>query len=195
MRDAEGAAELPDAACIELLVGGLEPIEAEAIVSTFRYMSHDFKAAEGCELVLVLGGDGTFLRAADLARKVGAPVLGINLGHVGFLAEGERSSLENSIQRVIDKSYRVEDRMTIDCTVIDEHGEVIGEDWALNEASIENLDRSGVLDAILEVDQRPVMAFGCDGVLVSTPTGSTAYAFSAGGDRKSTRLNSSHVAI
>ena len=71
--------------------------------------------------------------------------------------------------------------MTIDCTVIDEHGEVIGEDWALNEASIENLDRSGVLDAILEVDQRPVMAFGCDGVLVSTPTGSTAYAFSAGG--------------
>src|SRR5699024_198126 len=72
------------------------------------YMSHDFKAAEGCELVLVLGGDGTFLRAADLARKVGAPVLGINLGHVGFLAEGERSSLENSIQRVIDKSYRVE---------------------------------------------------------------------------------------
>ncbi|WP_301200796.1 NAD kinase, partial [Corynebacterium stationis] len=166
---------------IELRVVAREPIEAPSILSTFPYMSHDFKAAEGCELVLVLGGDGTFLRAADLARKVGAPVLGINLGHVGFLAEGERSSLENSIQRVIDKSYRVEDRMTIDCTVIDEHGEVIGEDWALNEASIENLDRSGVLDAILEVDQRPVMAFGCDGVLVSTPTGSTAYAFSAGG--------------
>src|SRR5690625_6049674 len=137
-------------------------------------MSHDFKAAEGCELVLVLGGDGTFLRAADLARKVGAPVLSSNLGHVGFLAEGERSSLEFSIQRVIDKSYRVEDRMTMDCTVIDEDGEIIGEDWALSEASIENLDRSGVLDAILEVDQRPVMAFG---------------------DRKSTRLNSSHVAI
>ena len=148
IRDAERAAELLVAAGIELRVVAREPIEAPSILSTFPYMSHDFKAAEGCELVLVLGGDGTFLRAADLARKVGAPVLGINLGHVGFLAEGERSSLENSIQRVIDKSYRVEDRMTIDCTVIDEHGEVIGEDWALNEASIENLDRSGVLDAI-----------------------------------------------
>src|SRR5699024_11532257 len=95
-------------------------------VSTFTYMYHDFQAAEGCELVLVLGGYGTFLRAADLARKVGASVLGINLGHVGFLAEGERASLESSIQRVIDRSYRVEDRMTIDCTVFDENGRIIG---------------------------------------------------------------------
>ena len=132
LRDAERAAELLVAAGIEPRVVAREPIEAPSILSTFPYMAHDFKAAEGCELVLVLGGDGTFLRAADLARKVGAPVLGITLGHVGFLAEGERSSLENSIQRVIDKSYRVEDRMTIDCTVIDEHGEVIGQDWALN---------------------------------------------------------------
>lgn len=181
IRDAERAAELLVEAGIDLRVVAREPIEAPSILSTFPYMAHDFKAAEGCELVLVLGGDGTFLRAADLARKVGAPVLGINLGHVGFLAEGERESLEGAIQRVIDRNYRVEDRMTIDCTVFDEHGEVIGSNWALNEASVENLDRSGVLDAILEVDERPVMAFGCDGVLVSTPTGSTAYAFSAGG--------------
>src|SRR5699024_7299001 len=181
IRDAERAAELLVEAGIELRVVAREPIEPPSILSTFPYMAHDFKAAEGCELVLVLGGDGTFLRAADLARKVGAPVLGVNLGHVGLLAEGERASVDGSLQRVIERSYRVEGRMTIDRTVCDENGKIIGEDWALNEASVENLDRSGVLDAILEVDQRPVMAFGCDGVLVSTPTGSTSYAFSAGG--------------
>ncbi|MFH0410487.1 NAD kinase [Corynebacterium sp. L4756] len=181
LRDAERAAELLVAAGIELRVVARDPIEAPSKLAEFPYMAHDPHAAEGCELVLVLGGDGTFLRAADLARQVGVPVLGVNLGHVGFLAEGERESLESAIQRVIDRDYRVEERMTIDCKVIDDHGTIIGEGWALNEASVENQDRSGVLDAILEVDERPVMAFGCDGVLVSTPTGSTAYAFSAGG--------------
>lgn len=144
-------------------------------------VTHGPGAAAGCELVLVLGGDGTFLRAADLARAQDLPVLGINLGHVGFLAEWEVESLDLAIQRVIDKTYRVEDRMTLDVTVYDSDDEVIGRNWALNEVSIENLNRRGVLDAILEVDFRPVSSFGCDGVLISTPTGSTAYAFSAGG--------------
>ena len=141
----------------------------------------DDDAAAGCELVLVLGGDGTFLRAASYARAQNIPVLGINLGHVGFLAEGEASSLEKVVGQVIDRSYRVVDRMTLDVAVIGDGGEVLGRSWALNECSIENSDRSRVLDATLEVDFRPVSSFGCDGVLISTPTGSTAYAFSAGG--------------
>lgn len=138
-------------------------------------------AAAGCELVLVLGGDGTFLRAAGVAREQDVPVLGINLGHVGFLAEGEVESLESVIDTVVNRTYTVEDRMTIDVQVRDADGSEIGRGWALNECSVENLDRSRVLDAILEVDFRPVSSFGCDGVLISTPTGSTAYAFSAGG--------------
>ncbi|MCH6196167.1 NAD kinase [Corynebacterium mastitidis] len=133
------------------------------------------------ELVLVLGGDGTFLRAADLAHEADLPVLGINLGHVGFLAEWEAESLEEAVGRVIDRDYRVEDRMTIDATVLSESLAPIAHGWALNEVSIENVHRHGVLDASLEVDGRPVSSFGCDGVLISTPTGSTAYAFSAGG--------------
>ena len=141
----------------------------------------DDDAAAGCELVLVLGGDGTFLRAASYAHAQNIPVLGINLGHVGFLAEGEASSLEKVVGQVIDRSYRVVDRMTLDVAVIGDGGEVLGRSWALNECSIENSDRSRVLDATLEVDFRPVSSFGCDGVLISTPTGSTAYAFSAGG--------------
>lgn len=157
------------------------PLEGSPILSGLKRVTHNKDAAEGCELVLVLGGDGTFLRAADLARAVDLPVLGINLGHVGFLAEWEAESLDEAIYRVIDRDYRVEDRMTVDVRVLDNDLEVIGRGWALNEVSVENLNRRGVLDAILEVDGRPVSSFGCDGVLISTPTGSTAYAFSAGG--------------
>lgn len=137
-------------------------------------------AAVGCELVLVLGGDGTFLRAAELAKTADIPVLGINLGRIGFLAEAEADYLEDALARVVTGDYRVEDRMTLDIVV--RAGErVVDRGWALNEASIENGSRLGVLEVVLEVDDRPVSAFGCDGVLISTPTGSTAYAFSAGG--------------
>lgn len=137
-------------------------------------------AAIGCELVLVLGGDGTFLRAAELARAASIPVLGVNLGRIGFLAEAEADDLETTLATVVRRAYRIEPRMTLDISVLVD-GHVVEKGWALNEASIENGSRLGVLEVVLEVDDRPVSAFGCDGVLLSTPTGSTAYAFSAGG--------------
>ncbi|WP_080795065.1 NAD kinase [Corynebacterium pacaense] len=167
---------------VRVLVGqDDDPLSNHPVLGTFEHVLHSREAAIGAELVLVLGGDGTFLRAADLAHAVDLPVLGINLGHVGFLAEWEHDSLEEAIRRVIDRDYRVEDRMTVDVVVRDSGLETIGTGWALNEVSVENLNRRGVLDATLEVDARPVASFGCDGVLISTPTGSTAYAFSAGG--------------
>lgn len=138
------------------------------------------RAAEGCELVLALGGDGTFLRAAELARNVEIPVLGVNLGHIGFLAEAEAEAIDTVLEHVVRKHYRVEQRMTLDVAVrVD--GRVVQRGWALNEASLEKGPRLGVLSVVLEVDGRPVSSFGCDGVLVASPTGSTAYTFSAGG--------------
>lgn len=137
-------------------------------------------AAEGCDLVLVLGGDGTFLRACQYALAADVPVLGVNLGHVGFLAESEVSSLGAVVKQIADRSYRVVERMTVEATVM-LGDKVIGRDWALNEASIEKVSRHGVLEVSVEIDDRPVSDYGCDGMLVSTPTGSTAYAFSAGG--------------
>lgn len=156
-------------------------LASHPVLSQFERFGHVPEAAEGVELVLVLGGDGTFLRAADLAHAADLPVLGINLGHVGFLAEWEGDSLAEAINRVIACDYRVEERMTLEVMVFDEDRHVLGSGWALNEVSVENSNRRGVLDAVLEVDARPVSNFGCDGVLISTPTGSTAYAFSAGG--------------
>ncbi len=180
---AEAAELLDDAGIGVRVLAGDEPqaLVRHPVLGRFPRYGHSPEAAAGCELVLVLGGDGTFLRAADIAHSMDLPVLGINMGHVGFLAEWEQESMGEAIQRVIDRTWRVEDRMTVRATVRDNDGRVVGTGWALNEVSIENLNRRGVLDVVLEVDERPVSSYGCDGVLISTPTGSTAYAFSAGG--------------
>ena len=137
-------------------------------------------AAAGTEMVFVLGGDGTLLRAAELAHPAGVPVLGVNLGRVGFLAEADWDALEETVAHVVAGEYEVEDRMTVDVTAMHD-GHLIASTWALNEASVEKSTRGGVLDVAIEVNDRTVTAFGCDGVLCSTPTGSTAYAFSSGG--------------
>ena len=138
------------------------------------------EAARGAEMVLVLGGDGTLLRVAEMTRPAGVPLLGVNLGHVGFLAEAEYDDLPNVIDRVINRQYTVEQRMTVDVTVR-QNGTVIARTWALNEASVEKVARERMIEVITEIDGRPLSRWGCDGVVCATPTGSTAYAFSAGG--------------
>ncbi|MDT0454055.1 NAD kinase [Streptomyces hesseae] len=134
----------------------------------------------GCELLVVLGGDGTLLRGAEFARRSGVPMLGVNLGRVGFLAEAERDDLDKVVDRVVTREYEVEERMTLDVLVRTD-GRVVHRDWALNEASVEKAARERLLEVVTEVDGRPVSRFGGDGVVCATPTGSTAYAFSAGG--------------
>ncbi|WP_034272145.1 NAD kinase [Haloechinothrix halophila] len=136
--------------------------------------------ASGVELVFVLGGDGTLLRAAELARPARVPILGVNLGRMGFLTEADSTALADTVRRVVDRSYQVERRMTVDVTVT-VGDEVLARTWALNEASVEKSSRERILDALISIDGHPVSSFGCDGVLCATPTGSTAYAFSAGG--------------
>jgi NAD+ kinase len=138
------------------------------------------RAAIDTELVLVLGGDGTFLRAAELARPAGVPMLGVNLGHVGFLAEAEPHRFSDAVDAIVNCAYDVEERVTVDAEVYID-GELRAEAWALNEASLERTNRERMLEVGVAIDGRPLLRFGCDGVLCSTPTGSTAYAFSAGG--------------
>jgi NAD+ kinase len=137
-------------------------------------------AAEGAEMVIVLGGDGTLLRAAELARACGTPLLGVNLGHVGFLAEAERADLAATVDKVASRAYDVEERMTVD-VMVRQNGGVTATGWALNEASVEKASRQRILEVVAEIDGRPLSRWGCDGVVCATPTGSTAYAFSAGG--------------
>jgi len=131
------------------------------------------------EIAVVLGGDGTILRAAEITLKRNIPLLGINMGHVGFMAEVERPSIAAIAESIISKSYVSEDLMTLRFS-IEREGKEIGNGWALNEVTVER-DGTTMVELFVEIDNRPLSHWGCDGLICSTPTGSTAYAFSAGG--------------
>jgi NAD+ kinase len=140
----------------------------------------DASASIGCELVCVLGGDGTILRGAELSRGSGVPLLGVNLGHVGFLAEAEREDLDATVERIVARDYTVEERTTLEVRA-EEDGHTVFSSWALNEVTVEKASRERMLELTIEIDGRPLSTWGCDGIVMATPTGSTAYAFSAGG--------------
>jgi len=168
LRAADVQVRVPVEEAADLGVAGVTPV------------SPDERAADGCSLVVVIGGDGTILRGAELARHAGVPLLGVNLGRVGFLAEAEPSDLAAVADHIIRGDFSVEERLAID-VVVSLDGTVLHHDWALNEISVEKVARERMLEVELEVDRRPLSRWGCDGVVVATPTGSTAYAFSAGG--------------
>lgn len=131
------------------------------------------------ELVLVLGGDGTILRGAEQIHGSNIPVLGINLGHVGFLAEIGKPNQEEIISAIREKKYKTEKRMTLAYQVFRDD-ELVTKGWALNEVTIER-STEAMIELFVQVDHRPLSRWGCDAVICATPTGSTAYAFSAGG--------------
>jgi NAD+ kinase len=170
-----------------LVEAGLVPVVVPTEVDGLTQVSQELleladpaDPLEHAELVVVLGGDGTILRASEIVRGTQVPLLGVNLGHVGFLAESERDDLAFTVQRIAERQYEVEERMTLDVTV-ELDGKLLTRMWAVNEASVEKASRERMIEVVLEVDGRPVTEFGCDGVILATPTGSTAYAFSAGG--------------
>jgi NAD+ kinase len=134
--------------------------------------------AEG-EVVVVLGGDGTILRGAEIARRQDIPILGINLGHVGFLAEVEKPTLIEIAESIVAKGFVTENRMVLKYSVL-RSGAVVSTGWALNEVTVER-DGTTMVELFVQIDDRPLSRWGCDGLICSTPTGSTAYAFSAGG--------------
>lgn len=137
-------------------------------------------AAEGCELTVVFGGDGSILRAAELVRSTATPVLGVNLGRVGFLAEADAEDVHHVVRGVLARDYTVDERLTVDVSV-DVDGTQVATNWALNEASVEKAARERMLEVVVAIDDHPISRWGCDGVVFATPTGSTAYNFSAGG--------------
>jgi NAD+ kinase len=137
------------------------------------------KSVTDCELVLVLGGDGTILRGTEIAHGSDVPVLGVNLGHVGFLAQIDRPTIDVLVDAIDKKKYKTERRMTL-AYKIERKGSLVGEGWALNEVAVERNTES-MIELFVQIDHRPLSRWGCDGVICATPTGSTAYAFSAGG--------------
>lgn len=132
------------------------------------------------DLVVVFGGDGSILRGSDIARSHDVPLIGVNLGHVGFLAELEEEEAGDIVEHIVSGRLSIQDRMTLDVSVIRDDV-VVASSWALNEASVEKAARERMIHVVTGVDGRPLSEWGCDGVLFATPTGSTGYAWSAGG--------------
>ncbi|MDO4664598.1 MAG: NAD kinase [Actinomycetaceae bacterium] len=139
-----------------------------------------FRAELGVELVLAVGGDGTVLSAAEVARELDVPLIGINSGHMGFLTEAEPDALEKVVENIVGCQYTVENRMTLEVTITHEDGSV-SKDWALNEVAALRTDPRHPCHFGVGIDGQRVSKYGADGMIVATPTGSTAYAFSAGG--------------
>ncbi|WP_254431441.1 NAD kinase [Agromyces sp. Marseille-P2726] len=185
----QSALEATGEVCSQLLAEGAVPViadehwdDVQAFVPRLNGEAKRFGEVDprAIELVIVLGGDGTILRAAELMREHPVALLGVNLGHVGFLAESERDDLGYTVARALARDYVVEERMTLSVRAKVGH-EVVYESWALNEVTVEKAERERMLEVVVEVDRRPLSSFGCDGIVMSTPTGSTAYSFSAGG--------------
>jgi NAD+ kinase len=183
----EDALRAAIAVCDQLVSAGLVPVvspdQADAFRTEFSGQLHLLGtdvAVSDIELTIVLGGDGTILGAAELTRGSQAPLLGINHGHVGFLAESEKDDLAWTVATALAGDYDVDERLVLDVSVIRDGSEVY-RSFALNEATLEKASRARMIEVALEVDGRPISAFGADGVVMATPTGSTAYSFSAGG--------------
>lgn len=189
-----GRAEARDVACafVKALTGhgivvrlleseadelGLDPSLFDPTIEVVGEHDH---AGRDCEVALVIGGDGTILRAAETTHESATPLLGVNLGHVGFLAEAEVDDVESTIDALVHRRYTIEERLTIDVDVFQDK-ERVASTFALNEASVEKAARERMLEVVVEIDGRPLSRWGCDGVVCATPTGSTAYNFSAGG--------------
>lgn len=163
-----------------LINSGFELVTpSEVDIAGVRPVTNADLESEDIEVAIVLGGDGTILRAAEITLERAIPLLGVNLGHVGFMAEVEKPTIQAIAESVIGRTYLHEDRMVAGYSVV-RNGSVISEGWALNEITVER-DSTTMVELFLEIDHRPLSHWGCDGLICSTPTGSTAYAFSAGG--------------
>lgn len=141
--------------------------------------ANSFSDSDQVDLAVVLGGDGTMLRAAQICRGKNTPILGINLGHVGFLAEIDRPSVTQIVDSISAGSFTVEERMSLNYQ-LQRGGKTILDGWALNEVLVERNDHQ-MIDLFVQIDHRPLSRWWCDSVICATPTGSTAYAYSAGG--------------
>ena len=175
------ALEVAKAAASGLTSHGIKVLCAESDAESLGLESVELSSdLSACELVIVFGGDGTILRGIEIARPFDIPVLGVNLGHVGFLAEAEPEDIDSVIAIVVNRQWTVEERFVLSVQASGPEGQQ-WQSWALNEVAIEKFNRERMAELLVSIDDHPLSRWSCDGVLCSTPTGSTAYAFSAGG--------------
>lgn len=169
-----------DRSLVSELFGQLSSQLAEQGVESLEVTSENSAMLSKCEMLVVLGGDGTILKAVELLHGHDIPILGINLGRVGFLAEAEITDINSAVETIVKKTWETELRTMLDVKVV-RSGKAVFESFAINDAAIEKVSTELMTELRVSVDDTVLMAFSGDGLIVATPTGSTAYAFSAGG--------------
>ena len=154
---------------------------ADAAAIGLPELAHELESfATGLDFVVSLGGDGTMLRTVDLVASEGVPVLGVNLGQLGFLTEVEPPELEDALRRALAGEYVISERMVLS-VVVDSDGAGSGKWLALNEAVLEKCSSGHLVRLAVSINGKFFTTYAADGVIVATPTGSTAYNFSAQG--------------
>lgn len=165
----------------KLIEKGFEAIASREIISRINLpVTESESVFEDSDFIICVGGDGTFLKAARQAFLLKKPVLGINKGTVGFLAEVETRDIAWAIDRLSDGAYDVQPRMVLEVEVI-RKGEKVFRDFAINDAVVSRMALSRILRLKVMLDDTYVESFPGDGIIISTPTGSTGYSLSAGG--------------
>lgn len=172
---------------------GDEAIAQDSELAGVAEVVEQARFTEGLDLAISFGGDGTFLRAAHLCREADVPILGVNLGRLGFLAEVELDDLGPAVRAVVDGAFTVEDRPTLEVLIEPPDGTGSTRRWALNEAAIEKTARQRLLHVDVSVDGTLFAKVPADALIVATATGSTAYALSAGGPIVSPRIEATLV--
>jgi NAD+ kinase len=196
---AESVAAAADAARALMALGvevraarGENPADPE-IAELDRLVPPMDTTVEDIDVTVSFGGDGTFLRAAHLSRDADIPVLGVNLGRLGFLAEIEVDDLLSAMSALAAGEYAIEERATLQVTISDPHGTERWEGWALNEVAIEKTARQRLLLMDVRLDDQLFAKVPADALILATATGSTAYALSAGGPIVSPRIEATLV--
>lgn len=169
-----------DRSLVAELFGQLSNQLSKHGITSLEITTENFSELANCEILVVLGGDGTILKAVELSHGYDIPILGINLGRVGFLAEAEVTDVNSAVETIVNKTWETELRTMLDVKVV-RNGVSVFESYAINDASIEKVSTELMTELRVSVDDTVLMAFSGDGLIVATPTGSTAYAFSAGG--------------
>jgi NAD+ kinase len=139
---------------------------------------HDLETVSA-DLVVACGGDGTVLQTAHRIRGSGIPILGINIGYLGFITSIPGDRVRHEMRRILNNEFVVSERTALDLTVVNKGKRLHG--WALNDAIVTRGDNPHLIDVVARVGKRPLTHYRCDGLIVATPTGSTAYSLAAGG--------------
>jgi NAD+ kinase len=166
---------------VAMVVNGYKEQSGDLAASIEQFLkAHGIEVGpEDPDLVISLGGDGTMLRAAQDAHRADAPLVGINLGTLGYLTEADATDWETTIDAILHDRHHLDERMMLACraTIGGEESDFVG----LNEVLVERTSSHRLVRLVVKIGGEALAAFNADGVIVATPTGSTAYALSAGG--------------